>query len=141
MLSQTKMTELVKGQHEAPQWAQLRELAREALESLGPLAEAARILAELPSELRLGEVEPVIVEASPDVVVLEPEVAAVTIPEEPAIESEVGNSAVNLAPDVPVEPAKRARSTSKAEKLKRVPRAKKSSKSKKKKSPEQALSS
>jgi hypothetical protein len=58
MLSQTRMTELVKGQPESAQWTQLRELAREALESLGPLAEAARILAEMPSVLQLSEAEP-----------------------------------------------------------------------------------
>ena len=52
-LAQVKMTELLKGQPEAAHWAEIRRLAVEALRSLGPLVEAAKVLAELPSDIRI----------------------------------------------------------------------------------------
>ena len=52
VLSQVRMTELLRGQPEAEHWSEIRKLAAEALESLNPLVEAAKILAELPSELQ-----------------------------------------------------------------------------------------
>ena len=52
MLAQTRMTEMLHGKREAEHWEQLRMLGTEALQSLGPLAEAARLLAELPTEMR-----------------------------------------------------------------------------------------
>ncbi|HLJ27597.1 MAG TPA: hypothetical protein VKY85_12875 [Candidatus Angelobacter sp.] len=51
-LSQTRMTELLQGAPEAQHWTELRKLALEALQSLDPLVEAARVLAQLPCELR-----------------------------------------------------------------------------------------
>src|SRR5947207_3774370 len=51
-LSQVRRTELIQGVPEAEHWKKIRNLAGEALLSLGPLVEAARILAELPSELQ-----------------------------------------------------------------------------------------
>lgn len=59
VLAQVRMTELLQGQAEAGHWSELRRLAAEALESLNPLVEAARILAELPTEIRgIHEVAP-----------------------------------------------------------------------------------
>src|SRR5215510_2469622 len=52
VLSQVRMTELLQGQPEAEHWSEIRKLAAEALESLNPLVEAAKILAELPSEIQ-----------------------------------------------------------------------------------------
>ena len=52
VLSQVRMTELLQGQAEAEHWGEIRKLAAEALESLNPLVEAAKILAELPSEIQ-----------------------------------------------------------------------------------------
>ena len=53
VLSQARMTELLQGQPEAGHWSEIRRLAAEALKSLDPLVEAARILVELPTELQV----------------------------------------------------------------------------------------
>lgn len=49
-LRQLRTTELLGGHPEPAYWAEIRDLAREALQSFGPLLEAARLLAELPLE-------------------------------------------------------------------------------------------
>src|SRR5579871_1006151 len=51
-LSHVRMTELLQGEPEAEHWMELRNLAMQALKNLDPLVEAARILAQLPTELR-----------------------------------------------------------------------------------------
>ncbi len=51
VLSQAHLTELLQGRPEAPPWSEIRSLASQALRCLGPLIEAATILAELPSEV------------------------------------------------------------------------------------------
>jgi hypothetical protein len=50
-LRQLRTTELLGGHPEPAYCAEIRQLAREVLQSLGPLLEAARLLAELPLEL------------------------------------------------------------------------------------------
>jgi hypothetical protein len=52
VLSQVRVTELLQGKAEAEHWTELRKLAAEALQSLDTLAEAARVLAQIPSDIR-----------------------------------------------------------------------------------------
>ena len=52
VLSQIRMTELLHGQPEAEYWNEIRRLAAEAFNCLSPLVEAAKILAELPTQIQ-----------------------------------------------------------------------------------------
>lgn len=64
-LSQVKMTELLQGVPEAEHWTELRQLALEALKSLDPLVEAARVLAQLPSEFQAAAPIPPVITSQP----------------------------------------------------------------------------
>jgi len=104
-LSQVRRTELLQGVPEAEHWKKIRNLAGEALLSLGPLVEAARILAELPSELQgldAGEL------------LISPELSAIHPPDS-IIEPEAPSSSAEAAPDVmPLKPARKRRQSSPA---------------------------
>ena len=54
MLSQTRMTGMLRGSPETQDWQELRRLGTEALLQITPLIEAARILAELPGEMTVS---------------------------------------------------------------------------------------
>ena len=113
MLSQARLTELVTGQPEAPYWGELRMLGCEALESLGPLADAAKILAELPLELQLSAAAT----AEPEALAAEQGNVEAAAEEAPVIATEEAIDVVEVAVAAPAEekPKKRAlRSKAKA---------------------------
>ena len=104
-LSQVRRTELLQCVPEAEHWKKIRNLAGEALLSLGPLVEAARILAELPSELQgldAGEL------------LISPELSAIRPPDS-IIEPEAPSSSAEATPDItPSKPARKRRKVSPA---------------------------
>ena len=90
LLSQTRMAELLKGQPDAEHWNELRALAGEALQCLGPLVDAAKILAELPAELRItmagsiAQIAPAEPEGIPETVLARPAPKSADSPESKA---------------------------------------------------------